>query len=237
MSVDYNVLLYEKMKAEYDNFIAELKEKSVEEIIERSYEKVILEDLLTCIENDNLKQEEAKALYQIENPLSFIYQEWINIDNNYMDLLRDTIDETTKKLINSNKEITIDDTNISKDFNVPYEADKQIMTYNEMTSVFREAIRKHHPHVVGYIVFTEDSFDQIYSLESRTYEVSSNNKAFIPNMSGYSIYGSSIDGSDINIRLEAYMRGENAWKVDRCYMKKEDVESVEKYKSQRDLER
>ena len=67
--------------------------------------------------------------------------------------------------------------------------------------------------------------------------VSSNNKAYIPNMGGYSIYGSSIDGSDPLVRLDMYMRGENHWKTEQCYMDKHDVESVEKYKSQRDLER
>ena len=56
-------------------------------------------------------------------------------------------------------------------------------------------------------------------------------------MGGYSIYGSSIDGSDPLVRLDVYMRGENHWKTEQCYMDKRDVESVEKYKSQRDLER
>lgn len=123
------------------------------------------------------------------------------------------------------------------DLNVPNETERQIMTFNEMAEILREAERKHHPHIVGYIVFTDDSFDQPYSLESRTYAVSSNNKAFIPGMGGYSIYGSSIDGSDPCVRLETYMRGEHAWKTDHCYMNKDDIESVEKYKSQRDLER
>lgn len=34
------------------------------------------------------------------------------------------------------------------------------------------------------------------------------------------IYGSCLDGTDQCVRLEGYMRGENAWKIDRCYMKK-----------------
>ena len=120
---------------------------------------------------------------------------------------------------------------------VPAENERQIMTYVEMEKIFREAERKRHPSVRGYIVFTEDSFTEPYSLEARTYAVSSNNKAYISGMGGYSIYGSSIDGSDPLVRLDMYMRGENHWKTEQCFMDKRDVESVEKYKSQRDLER
>ena len=38
------------------------------------------------------------------------------------------------------------------------------------------------------------------------------------------IYGSCLDGTDQCVRLEGYMRGENAWKIDRCYMKRDDYE-------------
>ena len=41
-------------------------------------------------------------------------------------------------------------------------------------------------------------------------------------MSGYSIFGWALDGSDPGVRLEAYMAAEkggaNGWKVDYCYM-------------------
>ena len=111
------------------------------------------------------------------------------------------------------------------------------LTYREMANLFSKANDRGHKPICGYIVFTEDSFEKQYPFESRTYAVSSNNKAYISGMGGYSIYGSSLDGSDVNVRLEMYMRGENHWKVDYCYVDKQDVESVVKYKSQRDLER
>lgn len=97
------------------------------------------------------------------------------------------------------------------------------ITYAEMAETFR---KREYPgpteHLTGYIVFTEDSFEKLYSLEARTYRVSSNNKAYQPNMGGYSIYGSAIDGSDPMVRLEQYMAaekgGKNGWKVDYCYL-------------------
>ena len=67
------------------------------------------------------------------------------------------------------------------------EPEKVEMSYNELKKRFREAEEKGKEHLKGYITFTSDSFTEPYSEESRTYVVSSNNKAFIPNMGGYSI--------------------------------------------------
>ena len=111
--------------------------------------------------------------------------------------------------------------------------DKNIknVSYFEMCSFFRMVERANDGrHLCGYIVFCEDSFDIPYSEEARTYAVSSNNKAFQPNMGGYSIYGSSLDGTDICVRLERYIASErgvkNGWKIERCYFKKDDLEKV-----------
>ena len=101
------------------------------------------------------------------------------------------------------------------------------MNYHELVEKFRAAERSEpREHISGYIVFTADSFEKPYSEESRTYAVSSDNKAFQPNMGGYSIYASAIDGSDPLVRLENYMAaekgGKNGWQVERCYMKERD---------------
>lgn len=102
------------------------------------------------------------------------------------------------------------------------EAETREMSYPELKSLFRQA-EKEKNHATGYIVFTQDSFEKPYTEEERTYVVSSNNKAFIEGMGGYSIYGSSLDGSDKCVRLEAYMadeRGEkDGWKIEKCYVK------------------
>ena len=85
---------------------------------------------------------------------------------------------------------------------------KQVeMTYAELVAKFRSAERN-GIHMTGYIQFTRDSFTEEYSEQARTYGVSSNNKAYRPNMGGYSIYGGSLDGSDPCVRLEQYMADE-----------------------------
>ena len=107
-----------------------------------------------------------------------------------------------------------------------YAEEEVDMTYSEMAQKFREA-EKNSEHLDGYIVFTEDSFTEKYPLESRTYVVSSDNKAYRPNMGGYSIYATSLDGTDKNVRLEAYMAaekgGKDGWKIERCYMKEREM--------------
>lgn len=107
-----------------------------------------------------------------------------------------------------------------------YSEEEVDMRYDEMAQKFREA-EKNGQHLNGYIVFTEDSFTEKYPLESRTYIVSSNNKAYRPNMSGYSVFGTSLDGTDKNVRLDAYMAdekgGKDGWKIERCYIKEREM--------------
>ena len=64
------------------------------------------------------------------------------------------------------------------------------MTYAELKQIFRE-LKSSSPRddLTAHIIFTEDSLNQCYSLLSRTYRISSDNKAFWPNMGGYSIFG------------------------------------------------
>lgn len=100
---------------------------------------------------------------------------------------------------------------------------RQEMSYRDLTARFREQEGKRDgKHLHGHIVFSEDSWPHPYSEVERTYWVSSDNKAFIPGMGGYSIYGSSLDGSDLCTRLEGYMAvehgGEKGWQVEKCYL-------------------
>lgn len=95
------------------------------------------------------------------------------------------------------------------------------MKYAELRKLFVEHESKNpKEHLTAHIIFTEDSWEDKYPLESRTYVVSSDNKAFQPNMGGYSIYAGSLDLTDPCVRLEYYMAeehgGKNGWKVEDC---------------------
>ncbi len=97
------------------------------------------------------------------------------------------------------------------------------MTYPELKNTFRE-LNRNSPgeDLTAHIVFTEDSFDRPYGLINRTYQISSDNKAFRPNSLGYSIFAWCLDpNSDQGIRLEQYMaeeRNPGGWKVRECYV-------------------
>lgn len=96
MKVDYNALLYEKVKQEYDDFVESLEKLPPKEIIQHSYEKVFKEDITMCFEYAELSNIDAKALYKKKKPLDFVYNEWLNCDCSYMDMLRDIIDDSCK---------------------------------------------------------------------------------------------------------------------------------------------
>ena len=96
------------------------------------------------------------------------------------------------------------------------------MIYSDLKQIFRE-LKQISPKedLTAHIIFTEDSFHKPYSLLSRTYRISSDTKAFWPNMGGYSILGYCLDGSDQGVRLDHYMaeeRDPGGWKVEDCYI-------------------
>ena len=96
------------------------------------------------------------------------------------------------------------------------------MKYSELKRVFLE-LKSSSPwkDLTAHIIFTEDSFTSHHPLLSRTYVFSSDNKAFYPNMSGYSIFADCLDGSDWGVRLDRYMSAEGnpgGWKVEDCYI-------------------
>lgn len=97
------------------------------------------------------------------------------------------------------------------------------MNYQELKRIFRE-LKAASPKedLTAHIIFTEDSFPTQYPLLSRTYRFDSDNKAFWPNMGGYSIFAYCLDvTSDQGVRLDWYMEEEgnvDGWKVEDCYI-------------------
>ena len=110
------------------------------------------------------------------------------------------------------------------------EPQQEDLSYNELRNRFREA-ETSGKHMVGYVTFTEDSFDRPYSEKSRTYVFGSDNKAFQPDMGGYSIFASALDGSDPCVRLDGLMAaehgGKDGWKIERCYVMEESNEIID----------
>ncbi len=97
------------------------------------------------------------------------------------------------------------------------------MNYSELKALFcKHESENPSTHLTAYITFSSFGPENTkkYSWESRTYVVSSDNKAFQPNMGGYSIFASCLDNTDRYIRLENYMKeergGQSGWIVEDC---------------------
>lgn len=104
------------------------------------------------------------------------------------------------------------------------------MTYPELRNLFIEHNKEHLGETVtAYIVFSESNWpDCNYPLQSRTYEVRSDNKAFRSSCCSTSLFGSCMDGSDQDVRLDWYMEdfvNKDGWVVDYCYLKENSDES------------
>ena len=75
---DYAHLLCEKVQAEYDDFIAEIKDKSADEIIESAYQ-IVIKDEITVFCRDcspQLTDGQFEALLSSRNALYEIFEQW-----------------------------------------------------------------------------------------------------------------------------------------------------------------
>lgn len=97
------------------------------------------------------------------------------------------------------------------------------MDYKQLKELlFRHECEHPETHLTAYITFASfgPNNKKEYPWNSRTYVISSDNKAFQPNKGGYSIFGSCLDGTDPCLRLEGLMAaecaGNDGWVVEDC---------------------
>ena len=97
----YGVELYGKIQAEYGNFIAQMKTRPPEEIIQSAYEISKKGDILLYCEDcsPSLSTEQYKALLSSPNILHEVYEEWL--DNEALQGMEDigiALEETADKI-------------------------------------------------------------------------------------------------------------------------------------------
>ena len=94
--------LFFKMKKELDTFKADLMTKPPQDILNAAYELTIKEDLLCIFEmEDRFSEKECRALLKCKAPLDYLYQEWMDTDVTYMDVLRDSVQNAVDKQVES----------------------------------------------------------------------------------------------------------------------------------------
>jgi len=92
--------LYQKLKNEYDNFVKQVKEKGVDEVVDRAYEIAIKKELIYAIADRNiLKNFEQDALLKDPNLLDTFYQEWLHTDSDIDEIFEYPIDEVISNSI------------------------------------------------------------------------------------------------------------------------------------------
>lgn len=104
---------------------------------------------------------------------------------------------------------------------------KKLMQYDELSNLFFDLNEKGLPSATGYIVFSTDSFDEPFNEESRTYAISSSNSAFRIDVKECSLFGSCLDGTDQNLRLDNYLKVSGGWKIEKCYMLKDEYDRLQ----------
>ena len=84
--------LYERMSAENETFLTDLKAKPVDEIISHAYEIACRDNLLMLFEDEtSLSERQLAVLNEFEHPLSQLYTDWLSRDTDEMDAFRDSI--------------------------------------------------------------------------------------------------------------------------------------------------
>ena len=82
--------LFERVKKEYEEYIAFVKKMSPEKIIDEAYKLTTLHDLYTSLDPGtyDLTTEQLSALFSMEDPLWCLYHEWMRCDFTLMNDMR-----------------------------------------------------------------------------------------------------------------------------------------------------
>lgn len=98
--------LYTKLEMELSEYKKGLLELSGKEIIDKSYETAIKEEMIYSFypESEKFDINEIKTLKNQENSLNALYQGWMDSDLNICQLLEDNVYDTLQELVEEQKE-------------------------------------------------------------------------------------------------------------------------------------
>jgi hypothetical protein len=96
--IDLDKILSVKLDKEFDNFCENLKTKTPEEIIEKSYEITVKDELKEEIKNMNLHDKEKAIMIEQNDLLTEFYHDWLDTDVPLGDVLKETLEESVSTL-------------------------------------------------------------------------------------------------------------------------------------------
>lgn len=98
--------LYDKLENELSSYKKELESLTAKEIIDKSYETAIKEEVIFLFypESKQFDIDEIKALKNEKNSLETLYQGWMDCDMNICELVEDSARDTVEDLVRDFKE-------------------------------------------------------------------------------------------------------------------------------------
>ena len=81
---ELNTALYQKMFAEQEVYRNWLLSLPAEEIFHHCYEYTCREDILLCLENNDLSDKQARALLKSPTPVADVLKKWESWETGYM---------------------------------------------------------------------------------------------------------------------------------------------------------
>ena len=99
MEENMNQQLYEKMSAEQDKYRDWLTSQPPEEILNHAYEYSVREDILMAVEDMSLPADKVQALLSSNAPLDEIYNDFSQIEGDYMDIIRGCIETRANDIL------------------------------------------------------------------------------------------------------------------------------------------
>ncbi len=90
---DNRTKVYYSAVAENEQYVDSLLGMEKSEIIECSYKTAFNNDVLLILENNMLSDKTIDYLAKLDNPLSLIYDEWLETKTDYMQTLQDIIED------------------------------------------------------------------------------------------------------------------------------------------------
>lgn len=91
--------LYERMLAEQEKYHEWLLTQSPEEVLNHCYEYAMREDILMVFENSEIDEKHAEVLFEKNVTLADIYDDFIDLETDHMQNIRDTIGDRADKII------------------------------------------------------------------------------------------------------------------------------------------
>lgn len=104
---EMNTALYEKMSDEQEKFRGWLLTQPPEEILNHAYEYTVREDMVMAMENLDLSHGQAAVLLASPSPLGDLYQEYVKVETEYMDTIRDCLENRADHLLEAQRELPV----------------------------------------------------------------------------------------------------------------------------------